>query len=408
MLKRMPNETRKAHALRLLYLIALLGGAALVAAYLPIKPMDWNPYRLGLAIGLATLGAGWAFWSRTPSGQRTLASPRIEGPTLAWATLVLMALTVQLFMTTEFSRRHVLGAWPSYRVVSALNIAGQLNSMGFRDIEHTLEKPPGVVRIVLLGDSFTAGQGVTLDEYYPQRLRELAPANVEVIVVAEPGDSTRDQIERFREVGRLYAPDVVIVGAVTNDLDQAKQYRAGIGQNRESEDGVPAAQRQWRVAAALLPIDLSFMLDYYINMAGGTLKLRQDYREFETSLYQAASEEGPSSVELWREAVGELYDEVSASGAAAYAFVLPSPRRYSDPSVYEMTLAQHQTLSEGFAGAGFHTVDLLPDYLERFGDVPYRRLWALPNDGHPGAEIHAFYAERMWAEIEDTVREIAE
>ena len=40
------------------------------------------------------------------------------------------------------------------------------NSLGLRDVEFPRTKPPGTVRIIGLGDSFTFGAGVNLDQTY--------------------------------------------------------------------------------------------------------------------------------------------------------------------------------------------------------------------------------------------------
>ena len=47
------------------------------------------------------------------------------------------------------------------------------NSAGFRDTEHAIPKPPGVFRIVALGDSFTFGTGARFEETYLARLERL-------------------------------------------------------------------------------------------------------------------------------------------------------------------------------------------------------------------------------------------
>src|SRR5688572_335863 len=44
------------------------------------------------------------------------------------------------------------------------------NAAGYRDHERTPAKPPGVRRVVSLGDSFAWGASVEFDDAYPQRL----------------------------------------------------------------------------------------------------------------------------------------------------------------------------------------------------------------------------------------------
>jgi hypothetical protein len=49
-----------------------------------------------------------------------------------------------------------------------------INRAGFRDHEYPLEKPPGVYRILVLGDSTTAGNGIAnLDRTYTKVLEKI-------------------------------------------------------------------------------------------------------------------------------------------------------------------------------------------------------------------------------------------
>lgn len=47
------------------------------------------------------------------------------------------------------------------------------NSKGLRDREFSYEKPPGKLRIVMLGDSLTVGWGAKFDETFSKRIERM-------------------------------------------------------------------------------------------------------------------------------------------------------------------------------------------------------------------------------------------
>ena len=96
------------------------------------------------------------------------------------------------------------------------------NSRGWRDLEHVVEKPDGVFRILVLGDSFMEANSVDLDDTFHRQVEGLARAagsNVEVINMGVAGYGTLQEYLVFQQIGRLYNPDLVLVGFYDgNDL----------------------------------------------------------------------------------------------------------------------------------------------------------------------------------------------
>src|SRR5262249_24796483 len=97
------------------------------------------------------------------------------------------------------------------------------NALGFREPRLPAPKPPGTVRIVVLGDSFTQGYGVDESDAYPRRLEALQGAwdrsrRYDVINLGVPGSSPPDYLYNLREVGLAYHPDVVVVAVMANDV----------------------------------------------------------------------------------------------------------------------------------------------------------------------------------------------
>jgi lysophospholipase L1-like esterase len=97
-----------------------------------------------------------------------------------------------------------------------------MNSQGYFDEEHSWEKPPGVFRIVVIGDSLAAGQFVDRQESFPklieQRLNE-SPIDrrCEVIVLARSGYSTSQELVLLRDEAFQYQPDLILWSYVLND-----------------------------------------------------------------------------------------------------------------------------------------------------------------------------------------------
>src|SRR5678815_4139427 len=69
----------------------------------------------------------------------------------------------------------------------------RINSAGWRDRERSPEKPPGIFRIVVLGDSFTWGHGVEDEEIFTRRLEQKL-SGVEVLNMGLSGSSTDQQL----------------------------------------------------------------------------------------------------------------------------------------------------------------------------------------------------------------------
>ncbi len=90
----------------------------------------------------------------------------------------------------------------------------RINSLGFRDVERTLEKPAGRKRILLVGDSHVEALQVPLEEAIGRQL-EARLANersdVEVVSNGVSGYGTAGEYLSFRETGVNFDPDLVLL-----------------------------------------------------------------------------------------------------------------------------------------------------------------------------------------------------
>jgi lysophospholipase L1-like esterase len=108
---------------------------------------------------------------------------------------------------------------PNYQAQRGISKGIVTNSLGFRDPERTIPKPPGVRRIAMLGDSVVMGYGLhDNQETVPRQLEMLlAPRGVEVLNMGVKGYCTRQEVELFRTKGLGTDPDLVMVVFLAND-----------------------------------------------------------------------------------------------------------------------------------------------------------------------------------------------
>jgi len=98
----------------------------------------------------------------------------------------------------------------------------RINAEGMRDESvHVNPKPPGVFRMLVVGDSFTFGTGSNYDDIWPVILeRRLAAGgwNVDVVKAGVEGSDTRRELLLMRKHVPRYRPDLVMLAFLPNDL----------------------------------------------------------------------------------------------------------------------------------------------------------------------------------------------
>ncbi|MBI5822217.1 MAG: SGNH/GDSL hydrolase family protein [Verrucomicrobia bacterium] len=133
-----------------------------------------------------------------------------------------------------FGRRFVPGKVGVTTIESF--VVSRINSHGFRDREYSFEKPPGVFRIVVLGDSFVEALQVPLEKSFHKlleaRLNAAAGARrFEVISFGMSGNGTGQELLYYRHWALRFKPDLTLVGIYwQNDIvDNSKELCALIG-----------------------------------------------------------------------------------------------------------------------------------------------------------------------------------
>ena len=264
-------------------------------------------------------------------------------------------------------------------------VAITTNSAGLRgQREYAVAKPPGVLRVLVLGDSFGFGYGVEDDEVVSAALERRLTAElarpVEVVNLSVSGFGQAEELVTWRERGRAYAPDVVVVLYFDNDIGNNAISRlftitedGGVARTGNAFlPGVRARERLYAVA----PVRWLFEHSEAWNLVRNKLSyvVQQSLlREQQLESFNDASEEG---VALTRALMRVLVSEARADGAQAIVFVIPTRRMTSNfPLSAQDVEGMGATLIDGH---GFLTT---ADYYVR--------------DGHWRASGHAKAAERL-------------
>lgn len=108
------------------------------------------------------------------------------------------------------------------------------NSAGFHDVEHPTEKPAGVYRILVLGDSYVEALQVPIEEGFTQRLQHelgtrVTGRRIEVINLGVSGSGPSQYYRILEQKGLAYAPDLVIMAMLPgNDFRDSLPVLSGV------------------------------------------------------------------------------------------------------------------------------------------------------------------------------------
>lgn len=156
---------------------------------------------------------------------------------------ILVCALVLVFSCIELGFRFANISYPSFYTYNEVlgykpvpNTAGwyygevssfiSMNEHGFRDTNHSYDKPENTYRILILGDSFSEGKQVSLENTYwkhIERALKVCPSfkntNIEMINLGVGGYGTLQQYLMLQQYGWLYDPDFIVLQIyINNDI----------------------------------------------------------------------------------------------------------------------------------------------------------------------------------------------
>ena len=239
------------------------------------------------------------------------------------------------------------------------------NSQGFRGPEIQVAKPPGLFRILAVGDSYTWGDGVEDDAVWVRRLedrlRRCGP--VEVVNAGFVGRNTVGEADWLEQKGMALSPDLVLLAAEPGDAMDILEL-----------------DRDWDNRAAMIASSRPAWLVRSLAWSR-VFRLHLGSRIARRSAAIARPTDADGAWSRVRESMVRVREQAAGGDAALLVLgIAPGPAE-------EWTLAR---LEQEAQAASVDWFAVAPRVDER-GDGP--GWWEIPDDGHYTAEGNAVVAD---------------
>lgn len=265
-----------------------------------------------------------------------------------------------------------------------------INSNGYRDDEITDPKPVDEFRVLAIGDSFTWGLGVAVEDTWVEKLEGLLNTNLsghrfEVINTGVGSWNTEIEYAYLMNKGMTHQPDAVIVGFLSND------FRSNNTDYLIDNDGflvsaVKAGSKKLHLQSLVFDnlreksvIKRFIEGSHVIRWASG--------RRLRTESQTLHVFNDRNSKEKTRAALQGIVQITRAAGIPLYVSIFP----YIEEPVPESEINDLKEVAQWCEAMNVPYADMG----EALTGLHARELWVHPKDHHPNAIAHARYAEQM-------------
>ncbi len=243
--------------------------------------------------------------------------------------------------------------------VARAEVEYRVNGEGLRGPEVAREKPDGVRRVAVLGDSIAFGYWVAEEDAFPRQLESMLNEvrgdgpRVEVLDFGVPGYNLAQETEMLRSRALAFEPDVVVVAFCLNDLEGLFSYELGLVQERAARRGSLLGRlREGVVAHSRLFAWFEYRL--------AERDARRDFVRVRNPLFGQQYEQ---ALEKQKRALAGRFAVVEAllapRGIEGVVAVFPSLTGSWASYPHE---GLHRAVVEAAEGAGLLAVDLFPCY----------------------------------------------
>lgn len=263
----------------------------------------------------------------------------------------------------------------------------ETNRNGLRGPWRSLQKPPGVVRVALLGDSFTMGSGVLYENTYAARLERMLNTlhpgrKFEVINIAMAGINATISINRFETTGVLYQPDITVYGFTLDDI-LGPDYRHSADPKFTSANSVRDSPSH--LVRMLAPRLYSFYELALAPYGSYSYELDENYLR------------NPQVTNLLRHDFGRLEKGMTKLGGCGVVFIHTQLWALNRMHPY---LRHYDAVKQAALDTGLFAIESHRHFLARKIQNP-ASYWISLTDSHPNAKANAILAEALFEGLED-------
>jgi lysophospholipase L1-like esterase len=339
----------------------------------------------------------------------------MDGPTQRRAALALAACSTLLaFAVLEYLVRFLPDAQtmlvePSsipgvaYQLVPNMTACSEhgrfpINKWGFRGPEYPMEKPPGVFRLLALGDSVLYGDRAQESDVTQSlgRLLDQKPppgfTRVESINTSVPSYSTCQELALLGGLADRFSPDLVLVGYVMNDPEGA---RVPFGLD------LATGRIAWYYRAYHFIKQRIFLVKYVVaKLSPLVFRLRGGFTQFGPAQDPGRTEDYTMTLHdpkgpFWpvcARCIAGLGEYQRKTGVPVLFAVFPLLKSM-DTKPLE---GAYRQVEETAKAAGLETVNLYP----YFAALKPEQVAKLAGDGvHPSKEGHLFIADILYRRL---------
>ena len=254
----------------------------------------------------------------------------------------------------------------------------------------------GSLQVIAIGDSFTYGQGVKLEDTYIKRLEHArAPRRIYGINLGESGADVSDVLKQLRTNLDRYKPDLIVYGYVLND---PIEHRDSTAAPLDEENPFPDDGTRWdlinlrtpamlaaRGAAARWAGRHSRIVDFLFATIE---KKRVSARSIQHYLDLHDPAKNTRGIAETISMIGLMNKMAESKGSRFVVMIFPI--LFNIDSDYPL-LPVHRFLTGKLSEMGIDSIDLLPS----FSRFKAEKLWVAPSDQHPNEVAQGLAADQI-------------